>query len=314
MAEQIITREMLQSVKGGTLVRGVCYISDYQTLLTKNKKEYIQGTLMSGMNVPFKAWNSSSAFTAFKNENYNGVIAYISGTGDDYGGSVSIIIDEVQAVSGFTVDQFLLEKYDIKAYWDALKYFVQQRVTEKGYKLLDTILFSNEALAERFKLEFAASRQHDNCKGGLLAHTYKVVTFVGAILGTYNSVHRGNSDFTDITYIGAVLHDLGKVREIKLGVYEDNPCTHPFLGAEMVYPYREQIVAAYGERWYYTLLSIITEHHGVYGEPCKSIPSYIVHTADMLDSRMTAIGQKLEDVTDVQQVVVSVDDFKLRWH
>lgn len=314
MSNGVISQEQLQKLKGGEVIQGVILCKDYKVLTTRNNKEYIAGTLYSGAEIQFKAWGDSKAFSELKNFNYTDIPVLISGTGDDYGGSISITLGTIGAVEGYTADQFMPDKYAVDAYYNALQEYLKQRLSEKGFALLSKILFNDAELVSRFKMEFAAKSHHDNCKGGLLAHTYKVLTYVGLVLTNHKSLAMGDTNFTDICYIGAVLHDIGKIVEMNFGTYQ--PCsvvTHTYLGTEIISKYKSDIIEAYDEQWYYTLISVITEHHGVYGEPCKTLPSYIVHMADMMDSRMTGIQQKLEGKETAEGIYVSVDDFKLNW-
>lgn len=112
---EMISKEKLQSLTAGQQISGIVLVKGYNIQLTKNNKEYITGSIQSGIDVPFKAWGSSSAFTKFKNEAYENVPSYIVGNVDEYGGSTSIIIESVQAVDGYTLDQFFPLKYDIEA-------------------------------------------------------------------------------------------------------------------------------------------------------------------------------------------------------
>lgn len=302
MAATMITSDMLKALAPNKTISGVVLLKEINVALTKSDKEYMVGKVQSGIEIPFKAWNNSSAFSKLKAENYNNVPTYITGTVDNYGGSLSIILDSVQAVEGFTPDMFLPIRYNIEAYWEALKTGVKSKCTDKAYAIADTILFANESVASRFKEEFAAKSHHDNCKGGLLAHTYKVVQGLNFVLGTYQGLVTKDGvvqqDFVDLLFVGAVLHDLGKIFEYNFGsVTSASIATHHMLGAELIMKQRDLIVGSFSEDWYYNLLSIVSQHHGEFGEPCKSVAAYIIHRADELDSSFTLLTQVLEAPT-----------------
>ena len=54
----------------------------------------------------------------------------------------------------------------------------------------------------RFKVEFAAMSHHDNCKGGLLAHTYKVLLLMKFVCRQYEAATtKRGTDYTDLLYI-----------------------------------------------------------------------------------------------------------------
>lgn len=297
----IITQDQLKGLQASQAINGIVLIKDYSIQTTKHGKEYIVGKLQSGIDMSFKAWGNSAAFTKLKNEAYENVPAYIMGNGDDYGGVMSLVLDTVQAVDGYTPDQFFLMKYNINAYWEALIKSVASVVQPKGLELCNKLLFENAEVAERFKVEFAARSHHDNCKGGLLAHTYKVVTMTVRVLSMYQGITAKHgvqdADMRDLMVIGALLHDIGKILEMQFGAYQPGAIvTHKYLGAEMIAALKPEIVAAYDEDWYYQLISIILEHHGEWGEKPKTVLAQVIHLVDCFDAHITDITQAVEAV------------------
>lgn len=310
---ELITKEFLQTMKAGQTVSGIILVTNYGIQLTKTGKEYITGNLQSGVNASFKAWGSSSAFGKLKNEDYVNMPSYIVGSVDGFGGTNTIIIDSIQAVEGYTPDQFFPIRYDIESYYTALKNQIAKRVSEKGQVICNNVLFDNEEVAERFKKEFAASSHHDNCKGGLLAHTYKVINNMANIVTMYgNLVMRDgetSQDYTDLLYVGALLHDVGKVVEMEFGVYQSKSIvTHNYLGVEFISPYKDAIIEAYDENWYYSLVSILLQHHGEFEAPPRTVAAYLVHKADMFDSELTLLSQNIESVNNVTGSKVKMGD------
>lgn len=284
----------------GKPINGVVLMRDYKALVTKNGKDYIAGDLQSGVSVQFKSWASSAACAALKAEDYRNLPVYITGMVDGYNNTYSIVVDTVVAVDGFTVDMFLPVKYDSEKYFAALEKITKAAVSEKGHFIVDELLFKNEEVAARFKSEFAARSHHDNCKGGLLAHTYKVVYLMTVVKQMYPSLNvRGEAideDFFDLLIIGSVLHDIGKIDEMEYGVYTPvSVVTHNYLGVEHVNTIKDKIIEVYGEQWYYNLVSVILQHHDKYGMPAKSLAALITYTVDMFEATMTDIQQAIEN-------------------
>lgn len=308
----VITQETLQTIQPNQQISGILLVTSYNVQLTKNGKEYIAGNLQSGITVPFKAWGNSSAFGKLKNEEYQNVPSYIVATVDGFGGTNSLIIDSIQAVDGYTPDQFFPIRYNIDAYWEALKTNILKKVSEKGLKICNEVLFENAEVADRFKKEFAAMSYHDNCKGGLLAHTYKVVSNTANIIAQYPDLCKrdgvANQDFIDLLMIGALLHDIGKTVEMQFGVYQPvSIVTHTYLGMEFIAPFKQSIIEAYDEMWYYNLTSILLQHHGEFGEPCRTIAAFIIHKADEYDASLTLLAQYMEGVNNVAGSRIKVD-------
>jgi 3'-5' exoribonuclease len=296
---QIITKEMLKTGRNGQDISGVILVRNYGIQLTKKNEEYVTGTLESEVDMPFKAWGNSTAFSELKKNNYTNVPTYISGKFNEFNGQMSIIIDTAQAVEGYTQDQFMPIKYNAEAYWQAMINLVKAKVSEYAYSLADRVLFSNKEVADSFKVQFAASSHHDNCKSGLLAHTYKVLSNVNYILSSYPKLVKKadgtvNQDKVDVLFIGALLHDIGKIREMDFGVYQTvATVTHRYLGIEFFSDYKAEIVEHYSEEWYYDLVSIMLQHHGEFGDNCRTVSALIVHKADLLDSEFTLLADSL---------------------
>ena len=288
----VISGDVLKGATKGQNISGLLLCRTYSIALTKTGKEYIQGTMQSEVEMPFKAWGNSEAFVGLKNNDYVGVVCQVTGHFDDYGGSFSLIVEDIQAVDYEDISVFLPNRYDVEGYWNNLKTLVQQNVSDKGLNIANQTLFDNTEVANAFKIEFAATSHHDNCKGGLLAHTYKVVYYVVTALAMYPALIT-TQDEKDMLVLGALFHDIGKTKEMKLGTYQ--PCskvTHRYLGIEMID--KPTFVAAYGEDGWLEMVSILLQHHGEFEDKCKTVSAYIIHKADCYDADMTFLLQTKE--------------------
>lgn len=306
-----ITKEIFTSTVVGGIISGDILVKDYSVALTKTGKEYIVGTLQAGEVIQFKAWGNSSAFSKFKNQSLSGCIMNITGTKDGYGGTDSIVIEGISESQETDISKFLENVYDIDTYWRSLINLVKDNVSMKGFALANKILFENTELKDRFCIEFAAMYHHDNVKAGLLAHTYKVVYLSVVLLGLYPALTY-KEGIKDIIVLGALFHDIGKTAEMYLGTYtEDAIVTHRYLGIEMLD--RDAIVEAYGEHGWLEFVSIMLQHHGSYDDKCRTIASYIVHVADLVDSRVMSVATDVKKLagTDTKGKRVSIDDYKL---
>lgn len=297
----MIQQEVLESMNTtvGKQINGVVLMRDYKTNLAKNGTEYIVGSVQSGIQVQFKVWRQSAAFDILKAKDLQNVPVYIRSSVDLYNGVCSLVIDSVQEIDGFTADQFLPTKYNVDAYFESLIKSLSSRVSDKG-AFIWKYVFENDEFVARFKIEFAARSHHDNCKGGLLAHTYKVLMLTDTILRMYPDLvsydGKKDTDLSDLIYLGAVLHDIGKVDEMILGVYTVKSCTtHNYIGTEYISKIKDQIIVAYGEEWYYNLISIILQHHDEFGMPAKTVWAYLIHLIDVVEAKVTDIIQLMNN-------------------
>lgn len=278
----------------GDVVSGIILLKDVVRATTKNGKPFFHGSVCSGTDVSFKAWDNSEAFKMLEREDLAGKVVYISGNWSEYMGVTSIILDTVMTNAELVaIDpmNFIESKYNIDAYWSGLQNIMKSTLTEKGMLLANKFLFENEEVANAFKVEFAAKRHHDNCKAGLLAHTYKVCYLMQVTLNLYKDIVD-----KDLVMLGVLLHDIGKIKEMHMGVYQ--PCskvTHRFLGIEMLD--KDLIVENYGEDWYYELVSIMLQHHGEWGDPCKTVSARLVNLVDEFEAKAMLIKQAV-DISD----------------
>lgn len=290
-----ISKEMLGGTHyNGDAVSGIILLKDVVRATTKNGKPFFHGSVCSGTDVSFKAWDNSEAFKMLEREDLAGKVVYISGNWSEYMGVFSIILDTVMTNAELVaIDpmNFIESKYNIDAYWSGLQNIMKSTLTEKGMLLANKFLFENEEVANAFKVEFAAKSHHDNCKAGLLAHTYKVCYLMQVTLNLYKDIVD-----KDLVMLGVLLHDIGKIKEMHMGVYQ--PCskvTHRFLGIEMLD--KDLIVENYGEDWYYELVSIMLQHHGEWGDPCKTVSARLVNLVDEFEAKAMLIKQAV-DISD----------------
>lgn len=286
-----ITKEYLngehyngESFEGYVLIKGVT------RSLTKTMKPYFSGTLTAEVDIPYKVWDSVTAFATLEKNNLENKVGYVTGTWNEYQGQFSIQVQSiVEDVDGqFSIADFLPVVYNADVYWDTLKDMSGKFLSPEAMNIANVALFENEEVAKLFRIEFAAKSHHDNCPSGLLAHTYKVCYLMQTCVAIYGGIVDKN-----LLYLGALLHDIGKIREMNYGAYQ--PCskvTHRFLGIEML-P-KDLIVQTYGEDWYYELVSIMLQHHGEWGDPCKTVSARIVNIVDEMEAKMQLLKQKVE--------------------
>jgi 3'-5' exoribonuclease len=301
----IITQSVVNNLNDSDIVSGVVLIKDYKSGVTKKGagSPFIDGQFGVG-NLGFKIWTSPNGLVEkFKSGDYRGKICEIHGTCQVYNGVKSVIVTRCEEVAE-EVDRglFLPVKYNKDAFIEALQNILVDKLSPEGVKLINAMLFDNEPVFSRFVSEFCAKSHHDNCLNGLLVHSYKVLDLVCFMVSRYGVLSTFPSrelpvvsHRTDLLYIGSLIHDWGKIREMQYGVYQPNSAvTHRFFGTEMLAPFKDMIVATYDEKWYYDLVSIITQHHGEFGEDCQTLPAYIVHLADMLDTQLTGLSETVD--------------------
>ena len=138
-----------------------------------------------------------------------------------------------------------------------------------------------------FCLAPAALRYHHNYVGGLLEHSLGTAQIVVKMAELHAEIDR------DLILMGAVLHDLGKIREMGFGpdiFYTDEGklLGHIILGIQMVEDLMAGTSIARVNRS--KLLHMIASHHGQYEWHSPQKPQFIeakiLHLADMMDAEI----------------------------
>jgi 3'-5' exoribonuclease len=183
--------------------------------------------------------------------------------------------------------------YDREQLWLELRHLVEAHIRPPLGELVRRLL---ERYREELMVCPAARVYHHPYLGGLLEHTWFVARHILASLAVYPDLNP------DLALAGAILHDLGKVKEIA------NPAApeltvpgqllgHIVLGWEMV---REEARAM--EFPDPTLLiqleHIILAHHGAveFGSPIlpKTREALLVNVLDDLDAKLKMMSSHLE--------------------
>ena len=316
----IITKAQMDATPKGGTINGICLIKSYSAKKTKNNKDYVDGVIQvqGGAIYNFKVWSGTNALTELTQNYYENTTCNISGSVEEYQNMKQLVITNVVAVNDVPEDTFFVLRYNRESYVAAFKQILASSISAKGLSVYDAIV--TPEIFESFADEFAAKSHHDNCKTGLLAHTYKMLQVACWVSATYpmlvsdrndNGVYEKSQDKVDLLILGIALHDIGKIVEMHYGNYTEmsSYVGHTIFGAEMLVEHKDLIVNSYSEQWYYELLAILVQHHGEFETPCKSIMAFVIHNIDMLDATFTGISQDLESnaVIDASGVKIKRD-------
>lgn len=162
--------------------------------------------------------------------------------------------------------------------------------------------FKDKELWETFKRAPAAKQFHHACIGGLLEHTLGVAEFVETACKVQPALER------DLAITGALLHDIGKTREMRTtSTIEYTPVGmlegHVVVGYEMV----KSKLGDFPDTLATKLLHIILSHHGEKENGSPQEPMFpeaaAVYLADMFDSFVVQFIKEKENS--------DTDDFKM---
>ena len=305
---KLLNKEEILQQADKELVKGISILSSYAPQTAKNGKEYYNGTLKAQGNLEFKVWGGT-LFDQLKAEDYTGIPVYVEAEVNVWNDTKSLILKKVVAVDvvdlGIDITPLDPTKYDIAANEKEFYSLLKEELSPNGFELFKKIY---NRIRKEFRSEYAAVKIHDAYRGGLLAHTLKMLKGLQFIWNTYPNIRENMNK--DLVFIGLAVHDMGKIVEYNNGTRTDIAfATHNFLGQEILFEFKKDIVEGFeafvkgseetisvepfGSDFYYRLQAIIQQHHGEFGEPCHTTESYLVHLVDMFESRVEIFEESL---------------------
>lgn len=180
--------------------------------------------------------------------------------------------------------------FDHQEYENKLQKLIKGVMTP-GIRLLLENIFSG-SLYDKFLINPAGMRLHHAYIGGLLQHSVDVAEIAQALAERIGGVDK------DLIVAGALLHDIGKLREISSDIgfpytMEGRLLGHVAMSAVMVQEAAAKAKVT-GPKLQ-QLLHIVLSHHGEQekGSPvaCATKESFIVHYADEIDAIMNQFSK-----------------------
>ncbi|TWT89551.1 3'-5' exoribonuclease YhaM family protein [Neorhodopirellula pilleata] len=245
-------------------------------------------------------WNADEAvFDRFD----RGDFIHCQGRTQVHNGALQIIVTDIERMDSGEVSADDFERFDAQQ--------VQRNVTRLK-ELLATVsqpwlgrlaeaYLSDEEFVAGFSQAAAAVSNHHAFPGGLLEHTVNMMELVRLIAPRYSELD------TDLLMMGAFLHDLGKIDELKSSgeiSYTDRGqlIGHIVIGIQLLGTKIDQVEQITGEVFpatlRYHLEHLIVSHHGVleYGSPKipVTLEAVALHHIDNLDAKLASYTSIIE--------------------
>jgi len=225
---------------------------------------------------------------------------WVSALAEDYQGQVQLQVAELRKTSPeecSKADFMSSTPKDVRELAKFIKEKVQSIGQEHLRRLVEAILLEDEQVRRKFAECPAAERLHQNYLGGLLEHTAEVVDTCEFVAAKYVELDR------DLLIAGAILHDIGKVREYSWDLAIDKTdegelLGHLVMGYEMVMGKIGEI-EGFPEKTRILLGHIILSHHGSYEWGSPKLPmtaeAMVLHLVENIDAQVHNIRQSTEE-------------------
>ena len=278
----------IKNIKDGDRVEDIFLVKVKQQLLRKDGKPYLMLKVCDRTGtIDGKVWDSVAEITdRFAADD----IVMIKGVMSSYQGTKEINIKSIDRIADDKVDlsDFIaVSEYD----FDALEkrfYMVITNLNNPFLKKLLTLFCEDKEFMELFKIAPAAKDIHHAFLGGLLEHSLEIVDLCKDMKNHYNEIDL------DLLVTGAILHDVGKVRELKFRrnldyTDEGRLIGHITIGVEMV-DEKIRLIGDFPVKLAMLLRHLIISHQGTYewGSPKvpQTLEAIILHNLDDLSAKV----------------------------
>ncbi len=223
----------------------------------------------------------------------SGDFVQIQGTVSEYKGRLQLVVKNMTTLPSDSINpsDFLPATHrDIDKMFLRLLKITASMEAEHLKKLFEAF-FNDMNFVGKFKNAPAAKKMHHAYIGGLLEHTLSMALLADRISGHYSGVDR------DLLLAGAILHDIGKIREFnyKYSIdYSDEGrfLSHIVIGIMML-DEKIQALEDFPEDQAVLLRHMIVSHHGTreFGspEPPKTIEAVLLNYIDEIDAKVNGI-------------------------
>lgn len=206
-----------------------------------------------------------------------------------------------------------LDEEKIKEFYELIKDDIKSIENVQLKELLD-LFFSDSNFVRSYCHSPSAITHHHNYVGGNLEHTIGVLRLCKNICEMYNGINK------DLVIVGAILHDIGKLKEYEAKAAIEKTDEGNFIGHIVLADrwIREKISQLrdkgkdFDKELEDKLCHITLSHHGRYdfGSPRipKTIEAAVVHAADLMDSQVKNFIQNIQEGRKISE-----DDWAFIW-
>ena len=219
----------------------------------------------------------------------------VTGNASEYQGKPQVVIQsmEIFPTADATPADFIPSTpRNTDAMFDRLVR-IADAIQNPHLKRLMAAFWNDADFVDRLKIAPAAKKMHHAYLGGLLEHTLSMTLLVDRLAGHYSGLDM------DLLLTGAILHDIGKIREFEYRYkidYSDEGrlLTHILIGCQML-DEKLRTLDGFPPDLAVMLKHLIVSHHGSreFGspEPPKTIEAVLLNHIDDMDAKVNGIRE-----------------------
>ncbi len=284
----------INELREGDRINGIYLCKQRQSAVTKNGKPYDSIILQDKTGVlDGKIWDPNSlGIDEFDALDYIEVVGDVT----SFAGAMQLNVKRARKAGEGEynpADYLPVSENSTDDMYSQLKGMISSVKHPYLLALLKKLFVEDEEFLKSFEGHSAAKTVHHGFIGGLMEHTLSVTRLCDYLAGTYPLLKR------DLLITAALLHDVGKVRE--LSSFPQNDYTdegqllgHIIIGAQMIHDLVREI-PDFPLELENQLVHCILAHHGEleYGSPKKPALAEAValNLADNTDARMETLTE-----------------------
>lgn len=287
----------IKELRDGGRIQDVYLCKHKQSMVTKNGKPYDSLILQDRTGtLDAKIWDpNSEGISEFDELEY----IYVSGSVSMFNGQLQANLRQVRKADAseyIAADYLPVTQKNRKMLYSELMDFVRSIKNPYLKELLTGFFVDDTDFVKSFAEHSAAKTVHHGFVGGLLEHTVSVTKFADFLAHSYPLINR------DLLITAALLHDIGKTKELSLFPHNDytddgQMLGHIVIGSEMIHD-RAAKIQGFPELLETELKHCILAHHGEleYGSPKKPelIEALALNLADNADAKLETMTEILE--------------------
>ncbi len=277
--------------------KGYYSVKSKKIKLTRANKEYIDLILEDQTGeINGKVWDNVEHLNPTFDE---GDIVYVEGFVETYNDKNQLRVQKIRKPYEDEVDPSTIlpsAEESPEKMWSKLQELIKKNV--KNPFLLELLKRLLNKYEKKLKVWPGARKVHHSYLGGLLEHTL-AVTEISEFLSKKYDLDK------DLTITGAILHDIGKLEEIKSPTKKEETekgvlLGHIIIGVQILKEESERIIG-FPEDLLNRLTHLVISHHGNYEFGAYQLPmtkeALALHFADFIDSQMNIFENILKNHT-----------------
>ncbi len=290
----------VNQIKERDRVESIFLVRDKITAMAKNGKPYMTLKMMDRTGeVEGRIWDQVDQFSSMFEKND---FILVSAKASVYMGKMQLIVQDLQKIEENLVDlgDFLpVSQRPMVEMRNELDNILET-LTNPHIEALLRAFFDDAEFFALYSKAPAAKAMHHVFLGGLLEHSLAVVALASDVAARYPQVNR------DLLICGAILHDVGKVRELSYQrsfdyTDEGKLLGHIVIGVQMVEDRIRQI-PDFPQELSMLIKHLLLSHHGQYdfGSPKrpKFLEAVILNFVDDLDSKINGVQTHIDKEPD----------------